>query len=785
MGLVGTEGAVAPPHMESIIMKLSHRSWGFTPLLLLAFFPGCDSKPLDPHALAPGSQLQNGAPLHATANGIPDRYVVVLKPGAAPAHAMASEVVSAFGGRVHHTYGAALNCFAATLPPQAVQALQRNPMVKYIAQDGEMFMTQTVQPDATWGLDRIDQRDLPLNTTYSYTADGEGVTVYVIDSGIRHAHEEFGGRASFGADWIGTDGEDCNGHGTHVAGTIAGTTYGVAKKADLVSVRVFACSGGTPTSTVIAAVDWVTANKTLPAVANMSLGGGFFAPMNEAVQNSIAAGVTYVVAAGNSNANACSSSPASVPEALTVGGTTAADQRISPSNAWFGSNFGPCVNIFAPGLYITSAWWSSNSAVETISGTSMSSPHVAGVAALYLQGNPTATPAQVFSAITSTASSGRVADPGTGSPNRLLFSGLTEEPPAPIIALNPSSLTFTFVTDPSGMSMSGGVPKDSADIPAFAAAWAGTLKTAPTSTPDVYGFATALSSTASAVVRLTNAGTGPLEWTASTNRSWIGVTPDEGLVAPSGMTTLTATVNASTLAAGPNTGTISITDPAASNSPGNVAVTANVLTGTRLQLGTPIPGLSGATGSMRYFMIDIPAGHFDLTFRISGGTGDADLYVRYGDAPSLSQWDCRPWAGGNNETCTVAVPRPGTYYVMLHAYSAYSGVTLETSVAPSTPVGPSDLLGVARSAGEVSLTWTDNSSNETSFAIQRSIRSKSSWSAFTSVGSAPANATGYTDTTVEAGATYMYRIRACNAQGCSAWATSAPVETPKGRGKAK
>ncbi|KPN21301.1 serine protease [Xanthomonas sp. Mitacek01] len=320
--------------------------------------------------------------------------------------------------KVTQLYTHALHGMVVNADKRKLAALLNDPRVDFIEEDGYVELSAT-QTGATWGLDRIDQRDRPLNGTYVYDPLAANVRAYIIDSGIRTGHTQFGSRLLSGYSAIndGRGSNDCNGHGTHVAGTVGGTTWGVAKQVRLVPVRVFGCTGGSANSTIIAGIDWVRANRVLPAVANMSLGGPASTATDNATNNLINSGVTVVVAAGNNNgANACNYSPARVANAVTVGSTTSTDARSSFSN------IGSCVNIFAPGSSITSAWHTSTSASNTISGTSMASPHVAGAAALYLTNNPSASPATVRNWLYSNATTNRISNPGSGSPNRLLYT---------------------------------------------------------------------------------------------------------------------------------------------------------------------------------------------------------------------------------------------------------------------------------------------------------------------------------------------------------------------------
>jgi subtilisin family serine protease len=357
----------------------------------------------------------------AGAATIPGQYIVVLEEGAS-SRSVAADHSRRAGAKVFAVYGAALDGYAARLNAAGLATVRADKRVAYIEADSTVraFTTQT---SATWGLDRIDQRSGTLSGTYSYTSAGVGVTAYIIDTGIRFNHVDFGDRAVTGYDAVdGGSADDCNGHGTHVAGTVGGATYGVAKAVALVGVRVLNCSGSGTTSGVIAGVNWATNDHVAgaPAVANMSLGGGASSSLDTAVKNSIADGISYAVAAGNGNPggvaqDACKYSPARVAEAMTISATDRTDVKAR----W--ANYGNCVDWFAPGVGITSDWYTSSTATNTISGTSMATPHTAGVAALYLQGDPTAAPATVRSALYALTTKGIVSSSKTVT-NHLLFT---------------------------------------------------------------------------------------------------------------------------------------------------------------------------------------------------------------------------------------------------------------------------------------------------------------------------------------------------------------------------
>lgn len=560
-----------------------------------------------------------------------------------------NSLANRYNVNVKRNFGNSLNGVLVQATKEQLKALQKDPNVKYIEQDQIMSINPMMdiagdQGSATWGLDRVDQRDLPLNSNYHYDFDGSGVTAYIVDTGVLTSHNEFGGRASSGYDFVDNDNDatDCNGHGTHVAGTIGGSTYGVAKNVNVVGVRVLGCTGSGSNSGVIAGINWVKNNAQGPSVANMSLGGGASQATDDAVNSAVAAGITFVVAAGNDNSNACNYSPARAADAITVGSTTNSDSRSSFSN------FGTCLDIYAPGSSITSAWYNSNSATNTISGTSMASPHVAGVAALYLNETPSSTPTQIASLLSSRASSGKVTDVKSGSPNKLLYSlsgdggGCGTDCPG----------GDTELTNNQGVTINGATGSETMffiDVPAGATNLEVNLA-GGSGDADIY----------------VQQGTQPTQTQYQCRPYKSG-----------------------------NTESCSFSAPAAGkwyvmvrgySSYSNATLTATYSTGSGggctssacLDNGIPVTNVSGSRSSETFYTIDVPA-NSQLTVTTSGGSGDADLYVKAGSAPTTRSYDCRPYRNGNNETCTINVTQAGTYHVMLRGYSAYSGLQITAS----------------------------------------------------------------------------------------------------------
>ncbi|GAA0205383.1 S8 family peptidase [Kangiella japonica] len=586
---------------------------------------------------------------HNPSNAIEGQYIVVLKDDvvaeneglfASQANLKAVQMVNdqlsnKYQARVTRTYKKVLKGGVYQMSEDQAMKLAQDPSVELVEED-QMMSINATQNNATWGIDRSDQRNLPLSGTYTYNTTASNVNAYIIDTGILNTHSEFGGRSVSGIDTVDNDNDatDCNGHGTHVAGTVGGSTYGIAKGVKLIGVRVLSCSGSGSNSGVIAGMDWVADNHVKPAVANMSLGGGASTATDQAVARMTAAGVTTVVAAGNDNSNACNYSPARASSAITVGSTTSSDSRSSFSN------YGNCLDIYAPGSSITSAWH--NGGTNTISGTSMASPHVAGVAALYLANNPNASVSQVTQAILDAATPNKVSDAKAGSPNLLLYSifdGSTPPPPPPpggnelengvaqtISGASGSETDFTFEVPSDATSVDFQMSGGSGDADLYVK----------------FGSAPTTSSYDCRPYR--NGNNETCNFSAQTGTYYVMV---RGYSSYSG----------ASLVANHDGGS---TNPPPSN--GGSAKIENI---------------SATSGEWKHYYLDVPAGMSTLTATTSGGTGDADLYVRRGSQPTTSAYDCRPYRYGNNETCTVSNPAEDRYYISLRAYQTFSGVTLD------------------------------------------------------------------------------------------------------------
>ena len=560
--------------------------------------------------------LSLAAELRSASRPVAGQYIVVLKENLVrlgndqrsslpEVVTLAVDISASFGVEYVRHYEHVLPGFVIRADAKQLDRLLFDPRIDYIEQDG-VVTTSATQNGATWGLDRVDQRNLPLNSSYIYDTTASNVHAYIVDTGVLGTHTEFSGRMGNGytaiTDANGTN--DCNGHGTHVAGTVAGTTYGVAKGARVHPVRVLGCNGSGTNSGVIAGMDWVTANHVKPAVANMSLGGGASTATDDAIQRMHAAGVTVVVAAGNDNANACNYSPARAPNAITVGSTTNTDARSSFSN------FGTCLDIWGPGSNITSAWHTGTSATNTISGTSMASPHVAGVAALWLANNPSATPTQVATALFNNSTLNKVTNAGTGSVNRMVHSLWGSTPPPGNVA---PTANFSFTT--SGLTANFTDSSTDSDGTIASRSW---------------NFGDGTTSTATNPSKAYSA--------AGTYNVALTVTDNGGL---SNTTTRSVTVTA----------------------PGGGAVALSKGVGVASSTAS-----TAANNNWKDFTVAVPSGATNLTVVTSGASGDVDLYVKSGAQATLTVYDCRPYTSSGNETCSFATPTVGTYYVRVYGY---------------------------------------------------------------------------------------------------------------------
>lgn len=673
-------------------------------------------------------------------NVIPGRYIVVLKSGS-DVPGVAGLVTGGGAGTVRSIYRRALRGFAADLTAEGLARAKNHPDVAFVEPDGVVRLAAI-----PWNLDRIDQRTATLNNSYAPGATGSGVTVYVLDTGVLTTHVEINGRASAGYDATNDTTAvlptDCNGHGTHVAGTVAGTTYGVAPGASIVGVKVFpGCSNSTSWSYVIEAVDWVTQNATLPAVVNMSLGGSASGALDSTIRASIESGITYVIAAGNSSEDACASSPARLPEALTVGASDNNDNRASFSN------WGPCVDVFAPGVSIVSSWYTSNTQLASSSGTSMAAPHVAGVAALWLQNHSSDTPTEVTAAILDAVSVNRLGEIPNGTTNTLLYTGFAPETGARL-ALDRSIVEFRAVRAPSGFAPRRGA------------------------SPDYTG-----------PLVLTNPGNATANWSATSNRGWLSFTPASGTLAPGDSQVITLSA-ATGFPLGTYEALLRIADAGAVNSPIYATARLHILGGGTLAYDVPATGNWGdVRDPFRYYRLDVAIGTGSITVQTSGGSGDMDLYLDHAALPSEVDFTCRSVNGGNLESCVINSPAPGEWWILLHAYSSYTGASVTASRTAAPPPGkPATFTATLAGPTSIALSWSDTTSNESRWTIQWRQRTiggtfPSTW---TSISPSPgANVTSYVHTGRTPNREYQYRIKACHTFSCStSYKNSNIVATP-------
>jgi subtilisin family serine protease len=760
------------------------RSAMFMPIFAMLALVACSERGVVEPPVSPLASVSAGRP------SVDNRYIVILRTGTDP-RAAASQLLPP-GSELHHVYASVFPGFAVTLPPNAIQALSRNPLVVATEQDQVVQVESGAQDGAVWGLDRTDQVNRPLDGWFRYSGLGSGVTAYIVDTGIHYSHDDFEGRASLGADVVGggMNGGDCNGHGTHVAGTVGGATYGIAKGVALKSVRVLGCDGKGTISGLIAGIDWIRANAAKPAVANMSVGAGLSSSLNTATRNLINSGVQVTVSAGNNTTDACTASPASTAEAITVAASTSTDARASFSN------FGACVDLFAPGARIVSAYHTSNTATANLSGTSMSAPHVAGVAAILLQHRPAISPQALRDTIVFLSTKNIVSDARSENAHLLFLSATgvtapTTAPSAPtnltaaapgtsvalawtntatnatevvvqrqvetsgwtvIAQLSPAATTYTDDAVQQGTTYSYRVSASSS---------AGTSSPSNVAAVTVPGPPTAPSNLSAAL-----SGTSvSLQWqNTASNAASVVVEQRTGASSWAAIATLAATATSYTDAA-TETGTTYTYRVYASNSAGNSPASNEAAASIPSPPSAPTSlggGLSG--GAVALSWTNTASNATGVVVERQVGTGSWTEIATLGAAAT------------QYTDATVQAGTTYSYRVYATGVAGNSGAsnTVSVSIPQSVPV-PNAPASLTASVNKqtVRLSWKDRAANEDGFVIERRTGS-GDWETLVLLS---ANATSYQDNDTAPNATYRYRVAAFNSAGQSGWSNEVSATT--------